>query len=443
MEFDNSEITMQQEIISDYFKENNLIVDDIGIIKPDMFTVPVYKTIYELILKMKKDGFQIDDSTFIEHYKDKIPKLFERRLIQELYYASPTTFTHKSRIKILIEQYQRRTIKSIIPTITDEQNIEKLTEKLESTLKAVYSGEIKEQIKIEEKYANYLDFLYGEDKEIGFKSGLNSLDKVLGNFQCGRMITLFARSGVGKSTVAMQIALNMILQGRKVVYASGEMNMNEVISKMAASNLDLPYTKIMNKELYESDKQRIATLTMKLLDNHFYVTNETNIHKLINEIKSYKLQYGLEVLFVDYINKYVNGSSGNTLSEKIGYISNELKNLAQNENICVVLLAQCNRTADKNNGILSDKITESDIQDSARIEQDSDQLIALYRNKKLDDNMTRDFLFKENKLDYSSTNAEKNPECINFIICKNRHGEKKTLAFRWDGKYSRVNNFGK
>ena len=51
--------------------------------------------------------------------------------------------------------------------------------------------------------------LYGENEDIGIKSGLTNLDNILGKFQAGRMIGIFARSGVGKSTVAIQIALNM------------------------------------------------------------------------------------------------------------------------------------------------------------------------------------------------------------------------------------------
>ena len=62
------------------------------------------------------------------------------------------------------------------------------------------------------------------------------------------------------------------------------------------------------------------------------------------------------------------------------------KNLAVEENLCVVLIAQANRIVDKKGGDAAvEKLESSDIQDSARIEQDSDQVIGLYRNVKLDD----------------------------------------------------------
>lgn len=130
------------------------------------------------------------------------------------------------------------------------------------------------------------------------------------------------------------------------------------------------------------------------------------------------------------------------MTNKLGKISGKLKELALEEDICVVLVAQANRSIDKKCGdIPIDKISASDIQDSARIEQDSDQVIGLYREFKFDDRAYRDFMFKKNKIDYYSMDADKNPNCINAIIMKNRHGERGTCALRWDGKYSRISNF--
>ena len=130
------------------------------------------------------------------------------------------------------------------------------------------------------------------------------------------------------------------------------------------------------------------------------------------------------------------------MTNKLGKISGKLKELALDEDICIVLVAQANRSIDRKTGDSAiDKISSGDIQDSARIEQDSDQIIGLYRDIKLDDKVHRDLLQRKGKLDYSSMDADKNPECMNAIIMKNRHGERGTCALKWEGKYSRVTNF--
>lgn len=442
MQVSNQEVTLEQEIIGGLFNDNNLLIKTREIIKPNMFNVATHRALYKAFIAMKIEGLEIDLINFLEHYKDKIPALGGVTYITEIAASSPSEANYESKLKILVENYKRHEIKNMIPILTEQEELQQLTETLENTLKNIYESEVSEKVDICNEYEKYLNWLYEENKETGYKSGLFALDESLGNFQKGRLITLFARSGVGKSTVAICIALNMAMQKHKVVYASGEMAAHEVLGKMAASELNIPYNKIINKKLEDKEKEIITNFSATLLNNSFHISNETNINKLINEIKSYKIQYGLDLLFVDYVNKYTNGVEGHSLSEKIGVITSRLKDLALKENICIVLLAQCNRAADKNTGdYMSDKITEADIQDSARIEQDSDQLIALYRNKKLDDPVTRESMFKEGKLDYGSKRADKNPYCINMIICKNRHGKRGTLAFKWNGEYSKVSPF--
>ena len=146
--------------------------------------------------------------------------------------------------------------------------------------------------------------------------------------------------------------------------------------------------------------------------------------------------------FSSYINKYIDFTDRDMLTNKLGKISGMLKSLAMEEDICVVLMAQANRVIDKKVGDNAvEKIDSSDIQDSARIEQDSDQVIGLYRNVKLDDKMYRENLFNQGKLKYNSKNADDNPECMNAVIIKNRHGDRGTCALRWHGRYSRVSDF--
>ena len=220
------------------------------------------------------------------------------------------------------------------------------------------------------------------------------------------------------------------------------MTRNQVFNRMAASHLSISSKSIDDDSINNQDKDNITKYMAKLLNSSFYVSTETDFNKFINEVKVYKLQNSLDVVFVDYINKYIDFSDKDIMTNKLGKISGMLKTLAMEEDICIVLMAQANRVVDKKGGDMAiEKIDSSDIQDSARIEQDSDQVIALYRNIKLDDKMYREALFKKGKLKYSSKNADENPECINAILIKNRHGDRGTCALRWNGRYSRVTNF--
>ena len=87
------------------------------------------------------------------------------------------------------------------------------------------------------------------------------------------------------------------------------------------------------------------------------------------------------------------------------------------EDNSIVLLAQSNRIVDKKDGDMAvEKIDSSDIQDSARIEQDSDQVRVIYSNIKLDYKPYMDTLLKRGKLRYNSENIDENYECMNFKL---------------------------
>ncbi|GAB6169559.1 replicative DNA helicase [Clostridium carnis] len=440
--FTNQEVIIEQEILGLIFSNNSLVTVAKDIIKPEMFLIQGHRAIYEGIVKMINDGITVDVVNFLEKYREVTKDMGGIAYISQIGVCAVTEEGFESKLELLIEKYKRKKLQDISKKLLNSRDVDKMTKAVEDTLEEIYKSSMKKDIDIVNQYDEYLNWLYFDNKDRGFKSGLEKIDSVLGNFQRGRLITIFARSGVGKSTMALQIAANMVKDKHKVIYASGEMSNNEIFSKMAASNCLIEYKKIINNNISEEEKDKISSYVSTLVNNSFYITNEIDIDLLIREIKLYKMKNSLDVVFVDYVNKYTGGIKALSLTEKIGQVTSKLKDLALKEDICVVLLAQANRLVDKSiKENLCEKISESDIQDSARIEQDSDQLIALYRNKNLDNKVYRDELMRESKLSYKSKNAEVNPKCINAIILKNRHGEKGTKALTWFGEYSRIENF--
>ncbi|OPF52518.1 hypothetical protein BH721_04485 [Clostridium baratii] len=431
-----------QEIIGGIINDNSLLIKakEKGL-KSYMILTNEDKQIYRTISEMINKGMSVDLRNLLNYMNMETKNVGGITYITEISECSPTNENFETKIDLLINEYKKKEIYEMSKKVQGLNTVEEMTEVINKTLESVYKSDVVKDLDICNQYEEYLNNLYSDSNE-GFKTGLNTLDRTIGNLQRGRLVTLFARSGVGKSTVAIQIALNLILQGYKTIYGSGEMSVIEVLNKMASSELNIEYQKINKKILTDQEKDRITSFINNLMNKGFYITNETDINKVISEIKLYKLNNGLDVLFIDYVNKYVSGMGGMSLTEKIGQVTSQLKDLALKEDICIVLLAQANRRTDINESKnISEKITESDIQDSARIEQDSDQVISLYRNKKFDNKALRQKLAKDGLVDYSSRNADKNPECINLTILKNRHGEKNTLAFRWQGEYSRVSNF--
>lgn len=438
----NGQIQLEQEILGAMFKDSNLIIDARNRIKAEMFLYSKHRRIYLGILEMVKEKLEIDLVTFLEHHKKVIGEMDGVSYVSEIFSCCVSSLAFNTKLKLLVDNYKKHLYLKATDKINADMNLEEIESEIEEAKVKIHKCSLKKEIDINAQYDEYINWLYDENRDKGISSGLLYVDKYLGNFQKGRLITVFARSGVGKTTFSLQLASNMALGGHKVFYGSAEMTRNQIFNKIAGSYLSLSTKAIDEDSILKEDKDSISKFMANLINKKIYVSMETNFERFVNEIKVYKMQNSLDIVFVDYINKYIDFSDKDLMTNRLGKISGVLKTLAMEEDICIVLLAQANRMVDKRSGdIPLERIDSSDIQDSARIEQDSDQVLALYRNIKLDDRVYRDMMFRQGKLRYNSKNADENPECMNVVVIKNRHGSRGTCALKWNGRYSRVSDF--
>lgn len=366
-------IELEQSILETMFLNPNLITKAKENIKRYMFQVESHSMIYDGIIKMLDNKKEIDLINFLENYKEIIKAMGGVSYVTEVYSCSSTEMVFETKLELVIKAYKKRLSLNLCTYVSDTMTIEDMEKNINKTLTNLYNCTLKKDLDIEDVYDNYLKNLYERNKDIGVKGGLTKIDEAIGNFRKGRLITIFARSGVGKSVFSIQIAKNMALRGYNVIYGSAEMSEDEVLNRMAASEFSINNNKFEKDLLTDEEKDKVSTFCASLSNNMLYISTETNIDRFINEIKVYKLKNKLDVVFLDYINKYVDSKSSDfKLTERIREITSRLKTLAIEGNICVVIVAQANRSVDKNNGEVYEILTEADIQDSARIEQDSD-----------------------------------------------------------------------
>ena len=417
MMLSNNQIQLEQEILGSMLKESSLAINAREKIKPEMFLYSKHMRIYLGILEMIEEKLEIDLITFLEYHKKNINEMDGVNYVSEIFTCSASDLAFNTKILLLISNYKKYLYLEVMDKVNSDMELEEIENEIENVKIKIHKCSLKKEIDIDSQYDEYINWLYDENRDKGIRSGLVYLDKYLGNFQRGRLITVFARSGVGKTTFSLQLASNMALSGHKIFYGSAEMTRSQVFSKIAGSYLSLSTKAITEDTILKGDKDSIANFMATLINKRIYVSTETDFEKFVNEIKVYKMQNTLDVVFVDYINKYIDFSDKDLMTNRLGKISGVLKTLAMEEDICIVLLAQANRIVDKKGGDMAvEKIDSSDIQDSARIEQDSDQVRVIYSNIKLDYKPYMDTLLKRGKLRYNSENIDENYECMNFKL---------------------------
>ena len=215
----------------------------------------------------------------------------------------------------------------------------------------------------------------------GLPTGFNDFDtKVGGGFFKGDFIILASRPGVGKTTLSLQMAQNFAAT-HNVLFASLEMLPEAITDKVVAGFIDKP-PRVVRRGDYDDKLLDEITLSLGKLEgmNLYLCHGPATTHSLRQIIERMKLSYGVDVVFIDYLQLFRDRYGGNA-NERMGFISGEVTSIAKEFNIPVVALSQLSRATE---GRMDKRPHLSDLRESGSLEQDADLIIFLYRDSYYD-----------------------------------------------------------
>lgn len=229
------------------------------------------------------------------------------------------------------------------------------------------------------------------DEIVNPKAGLSGIDTGLGDFntmtdglQRGDLIILAARPSVGKTALALNFAMNACKNNTKVIYFSFEMPKKQLMYRMISSlaRIDLMLLR-QSENLLTADEYERAVHSFGIIDNWDLIINDDNSRQSVYDISlNIRSQLRQEankdcVVIIDYLQLIKTDRTIARHDLQIGEITRELKLLAKELNIPIVLLSQLNRNVENR----ADKRPfMSDLRDSGNIEQDADVILLLHRD---------------------------------------------------------------
>ena len=284
------------------------------------------------------------------------------------------------------------------------------------------------------------------------KLGFPKLDSMLGGLGPGTIHILAARPGMGKTALALNMAMNVAANQKTVVIFSLEMTNDELGKRLLSSAMSKPVRDIANSStLSESDRNEMDQALAKLRDYPMYFYDRPNIEPgtmkgLIQQLMSTGRKPSL--IFVDYI-QLINakGLPGRSRNDEVAAISRNFKLLAKELEIPIICLSQLSRESAKR----TDHTPQiSDLRDSGAIEQDADTIMFVdrpgYHPQK--DNNTPDG--QDHSQPAVDSNGNTIAEQAYIYLAKNRHGPvgkdpiwwiaSKTLFFEYNEKDPRDPN---
>lgn len=285
----------------------------------------------------------------------------------------------------------------------------------------------------------------------GLATGLKDLDSKMGGLQPSDLIIVAGRPGMGKTSLATNIAYNVArawqgevrpdghmstVNGGIVGFFSLEMSAEQLATRIIAEQTGIPSSTIRRGAISEADFEKIKDVSIELQNLPFYVdeTGGLSIAQLAARARRLKRQRGLDLIVVDYI-QLLQGTSRRASEgrvQEVTEITTGLKALAKELNVPIMALSQLSRQVESRD----DKRPQlSDLRESGSIEQDADVVLFVFREEYyLSNKEPRPGTDEHAKwlleMDAAHGKAE-------LIIGKQRHGPTGTVQVHFDANVTR------
>ena len=268
--------------------------------------------------------------------------------------------------------------------------------------------------------------LYDRDSPAGITgvpTGLADLDEKTSGLQPSDMIVLAARPGMGKTSLALNIAETVAVEaGLPVAVFSMEMPGTQLATRFLSSVGRIDQHKIRTGKLNDEEWQRLTYALGKLHEAPIYIDETPGLNPTDLRARCRRLhrQCGrLGLIVIDYLQLMTSLKESDNRSAELSEISRSVKSLAKELHVPIIALSQLNRSLEQRP---NKRPVASDLRESGAIEQDADIIMFIYRDEI-----------------YNPDSPDKG--MAELIISKHRNGSTGTIRMTFLGEFTRFENF--
>lgn len=387
-----------------------------------------HKEIYECIVSLFEERVPIDVLTVSERLKKRksLKKIGGTSYLAELVNRVPTAAHVEHYGKIVKDSATKRSLMNAATRLMEfsfdeglaaEEVLDKAESEVFSLTQRYLSGTFTPVKSALAESFDRLDELHKLGTGLrGVPTGFADLDNTLAGFQRSNLLILAARPGVGKTTLALNIAQNISVgYKRPVGFFSLEMSKEELVDRLLVAQADIDAWRLKTGKLSGEDFTKLSNAMGELAEAPLYIDDTPALSILEMRTKARRLQVevGIDLLIVDYLQLARSRNLENRVQE-VSEISQGLKNLARELKIPVLAISQLSRAVEQR-GTRRPQL--ADLRESGSIEQDSDVVMFLWRED------------------------EENIENVILNIAKHRNGPLGQIKFFFKG--NRIKFFGR
>ena len=420
----------EQAVLGSMLIDPDCIKDVMDKLQPEDFYLRANRDIFETIYHMFIYSRPIDGVTVAgEMERNGVYNDNTRDYLVQLMDVTPTSANVMEYVKIVLDKSLMRQVAAAAGSITamvQEGNGDAgdMLESAEQKVYAIRRGRSAQNMvtvsMVLQDVMNHLAELTASGGKTlpGLSTGLSAVDAKINGLNKSDLLLLAARPGMGKTSMALNVALSAAKEsGKTVAIFSLEMSREQLVTRLIASEGLVENTRLVTGNLRESDWQRIAEAASSLSRMDIRIDDNPLLTVADMNAKCRRLE-NLGLVVIDYLQLMTSaggkGYSGENRQQAVSDISRMLKIMAKELQVPVLFLSQLSRANEKRD---DKRPMLSDLRESGAIEQDADIVLFLYRD------------------DYYNSDSEKRnvAECI---VAKNRHGETGKVELRWMPEYT-------
>ena len=417
----------EQAVLGSMLIDGRCINEVVGLVRPDDFYLQTNREIYETIYEMFSYSQPIDPVTVLDKMRERgvFDEQNSPKYLMQLMEITPTAANVKQYAQIVRDKSLLRGLSTAASDIVDTVyegvgTAQDILEAAEKRIFAIRRGNAADSLEhvgtILLKVYDRLAELAKSDSDIsGLSTGLRDLDKFISGLNNSDLMLLAARPGMGKTSMALNIALNVAKKYPKktVAFFSLEMSKQQLVTRLISNESFVDNNKLVTGRLDPEDWSKIGLASTVLNQTDLRVDDNPSLTVAEMNAKCRRLE-NLGLVIIDYLQLMTAAGGpvkygGENRQQVVSDISRSLKIMAKELNVPVVCLSQLSRA---NESRQDKRPMLSDLRESGAIEQDADEVLFLYRE---------DYYNKE-------TEKQNVAECI---VAKNRHGETGTVELQW------------
>jgi replicative DNA helicase len=387
-----SSVEAERSILGAILLDNAVCNQAIELLRREDFFLDSHRRLYEKMVALSERGSIIDLVTLSEELRKaaEFEQVGGATYIASLIDGVPRTDTIEHYAKIVKAKSQLRKLitasNQIIASCFDEEDDpEIIIDRAEALIFQIAEDRVRQGFQyigeVAQRRLEQIEQMAGRPEMItGVPSGFTDFDQMTSGLQPQELIIIAARPSMGKTALALNMALYAAKNGATVGIFSLEMSAEQLVSRLLCSEARVDAHRLRTGYLNREEWARLADALRRLCETQVYLddTPGASVLEMRAKCRRLKAEHKLDMLIIDYMQLMSGRGRIESRQQEVSQISRDLKSLAKELNVPVVALSQLSRATETR---ADHRPQLSDLRESGSIEQDADVVCFIYRDE--------------------------------------------------------------